>query len=144
MNKKGKCLNCEIRAKGFFLSNHYWRILDWIKNSNNISNSVIVQGVSLNIYKKVVVVYINTKMTFDDFSFLPCSQAAWINLNMETKWSCQFTAFYTWKLVIWKRLVRNQNLNRNVVFIVLILINHTCSYLKGAVWNVSINTIFKN
>ena len=121
MNKKGKCLNCEIRAKGFFLSNHYWRILDRIKNSNNISNSVIVQGVSLNIYKKkVVLVYINTKMTFDDFSFLPCSQAAWIHMNMETKWSCQFTALDTWKLVIWKRLVRNQNLPRKVGFMLFI------------------------
>ena len=69
--------------------------------------------------------YINTmKTTFDlNFDFYQAFKQHGYTQNMETTRSCQLKSFslITCKLVIRKKLVNNKNLNKKVVFIILIL-----------------------
>ena len=59
--------------------------------------------------------YITDEFWFNFFN-LPSFQTAWIQMNMETMGSCQLTASLCLlcKLVIWKKIVKNQNFNWKV------------------------------
>ena len=76
------------------------------------------------------------KTTFDvNFRFWPSSQTAWHIHEHENKEKLSIKSFslFIFKLIIWKKLVRKLNLNKKVVFIVLIQRSTTVYFSKNLI-----------
>ena len=74
-------------------------------------------------FTTVVVVYINTMKTTFDLNFFSIKLSNIMDTHKHgnnEKLSIKSLSLLTWKLVIWDNVIRNPNLNRKVVFIVLI------------------------